>query len=97
MSEPKKRAGWVRGVISRANSDEAPTHAPVTIQALLDGIKSAQQNVKASFARLAADVDALNHAKQAFADYVKANDLDITCEPDPMTMRTLVQIDEAQT
>ncbi len=90
------KPSWVRGIISRAETVEAPTHAPVTLQALVDAVKTGQQNVKASFVRLAEQVDDLNRAKAALCAYVTAEDLDIICEPEPMTMRTLVQIDEAQ-
>lgn len=97
MSEAKRKASWLRGVFSSVDNDDAPTSAPVTVQALVDAVKMGQENVKASYARLHNDMEALNRAKAVLCDFVRASDLDINCEPEPMTMRTLVQIDEAQT
>ena len=93
----KQKPGWVRGIISRADTDEAPTSATVTVQSLVDAVKTAQRDLEASYARAHEDLATLNRAKQTLCDFLKAADLDIHCEPEPMAMRTLVQIDEAGT
>lgn len=95
MSQTRPR--WVRAIIDRAESNDAPTSATITVQSLVDAIKTAQQNLDASYARAQEDIGSLNKAKQALCDFIKEADLDINCEPEPMTMRTLVQIDEEGT